>query len=489
MPPPAIVYNGLLSQVRRRSCVGATGAWPTATIMGMGMSTVRRWTGREARILREAYRLSVRNFAKFLGVGARTVSAWDADPQICPRPELQAVLDTALARADDGTRARFELGLAPTRSPRNLDWTADPDRLLLSTNHLWDSELADSALVPEEGMANNVAALRWLMASEGPTPTHHGPLRVGLADLQRIRQARKALKAVDHMHGGGSAFPAARTLLRRELAPLLAGAFTGETGKALFGLVAEVTLDVGWMAYDAGDHRLGRAYFSQSLGFAQAAENRVLGGRALSAMSHQMLHLGEAAIAADLARAARIGSAQAGQPRAVAMFAAMEAMAEGAMQREASAAGALTLAEKALEAAGGDDGPDQLDFNEGGLWGHAARVYRDLGKGPECVQYAELAIAGCHDDHIRTRAQRRAILATALTQIGDIDQAADVGSTIISETWKLQSRHVYLDVETLVAALNQARSVATSAFRDCAREYLATDASRRSHRRAAGQRE
>ncbi len=324
-------------------------------------------------------------------------------------------------------------------------------------------------------MASNVAALRWLLASERSVPPRHGPLHVGLADVERIREARRTLKAVDHMHGGGAAFPSARRLLRRDLAPLLTGSFTGQTGKALFELVAEVTLDVGWMAYDAGDHRLGRAYFSQSLGFAQAAGNRVLGGRALSAMSHQMLHLGEAEIAADLARAARIGSTQAGQPRAVAMFAAMEAMAEGAMKREASATDALAMAEKALEAAEGvDDGPDQIDFNEGGLWGHAAHVYRDMGKGPVCVRYAELAITGCHADHIRTRAQRRAILAAAFTQIGDLDQAADVGSTIVKETWNLQSRHVYLEVKTLATALDDARSVATSAFRDSAREYLAT---------------
>jgi DNA-binding transcriptional regulator YiaG len=42
------------------------------------MTTVGRWTGREAKLLREALRLSVRDFAAHLGVGVRTVNKWDA---------------------------------------------------------------------------------------------------------------------------------------------------------------------------------------------------------------------------------------------------------------------------------------------------------------------------------------------------------------------------------------------------------------------------
>jgi hypothetical protein len=61
------------------------------------VATVQRWTGKEAHALRQAMRLSVRGFARYLGVGARTVAAWDAHGErIVPRPEMQAALDTAL---------------------------------------------------------------------------------------------------------------------------------------------------------------------------------------------------------------------------------------------------------------------------------------------------------------------------------------------------------------------------------------------------------
>lgn len=72
------------------------------------MLTVRQWTGREARALRLARRRTVRAFAEELGVGVRTVSKWEqygADTQ--PRPDTQAILDTALARATTEERERF----------------------------------------------------------------------------------------------------------------------------------------------------------------------------------------------------------------------------------------------------------------------------------------------------------------------------------------------------------------------------------------------
>ncbi|MGW3493404.1 helix-turn-helix domain-containing protein [Streptomyces sp. NPDC001020] len=72
------------------------------------MVTVQRWSGREARLLRDALRMSLRDFAAYLGVSDRTVSNWEAGgASYQPRAESQAVLDTALGRASDDAKARF----------------------------------------------------------------------------------------------------------------------------------------------------------------------------------------------------------------------------------------------------------------------------------------------------------------------------------------------------------------------------------------------
>jgi transcriptional regulator with XRE-family HTH domain len=71
------------------------------------MTVVERWVGREARLLRQAMRLTVRDFAEDLGVNPRTISRWEAGGGRAPGPELQRALDTVLARADPGDRERF----------------------------------------------------------------------------------------------------------------------------------------------------------------------------------------------------------------------------------------------------------------------------------------------------------------------------------------------------------------------------------------------
>lgn len=79
------------------------------------MVTVQRWSGREARLLRDALRMSLRDFAAYLGVSDRTVSNWEGGgASYQPRAESQAVLDTALGRASDDAKARFAAALGKT---------------------------------------------------------------------------------------------------------------------------------------------------------------------------------------------------------------------------------------------------------------------------------------------------------------------------------------------------------------------------------------
>lgn len=74
------------------------------------MTPVRRWTGCGATALRTALRQSRRDFAAHLGVAARTVSKWEAGGvSVCPRPEMQAALDTVLRRGGAEVESRFEL--------------------------------------------------------------------------------------------------------------------------------------------------------------------------------------------------------------------------------------------------------------------------------------------------------------------------------------------------------------------------------------------
>ena len=72
------------------------------------MGTVQQWSGVEVRALREAKRMSIREFAAHLGISERMVSKWEAGREaIHPRPVNQAALDTCLSRSDPDVQARF----------------------------------------------------------------------------------------------------------------------------------------------------------------------------------------------------------------------------------------------------------------------------------------------------------------------------------------------------------------------------------------------
>jgi len=82
------------------------------------------WTGREARALRTALRMSIESFAEHLGVGVRTVAHWDAKRSAAkPFPAMQEVLDAALDRATPAQQLRFELLVREPAAGTGSDWS------------------------------------------------------------------------------------------------------------------------------------------------------------------------------------------------------------------------------------------------------------------------------------------------------------------------------------------------------------------------------
>jgi hypothetical protein len=81
------------------------------------MTVIDQWTGRHARALQAAMRLTNEAFADHLGVAARTVAKWRERPDMVPSPQLQEALDTALRLASVDTRARFAANLGPVPRP------------------------------------------------------------------------------------------------------------------------------------------------------------------------------------------------------------------------------------------------------------------------------------------------------------------------------------------------------------------------------------
>ncbi len=325
--------------------------------------------------------------------------------------------------------------------------------------------MTGQALTTADSTATS-AALRWLVlpkpegGSQADANAH-----MGHADVARFRTARVQLKRLDDTLGGGAAYPLAHAYVESEAAPLLKGSSDSEIGVDLLAAVAELYLDLGWMAYDAGQQNRARQHMLDSLRLSHAAH----GG--LIALSHQALHLGRPQEAVDLARAARAGATELATPSVTAMFTAMEACAHAAVGDDKQCESSLATAETALTKRRDGDDPGWLDFDQGGLWGHAARAYRDLGRPHRARTFAEDAIRSCRPDHSRTRAQRTAILASALAKLGEFEEAAEVGRRVVTAAWQLRSCHVLCDVSELLGLLGPGDG--SSGFVEQAHELLA----------------
>ncbi|WP_066954766.1 helix-turn-helix domain-containing protein [Streptomyces lushanensis] len=102
------------------------------------MATVHHWTGLEARALRLALRLSVRAFAERLGLAVATISKWEKLRSATePRPDTQAILDTALGRADASVHLRFETLLSEMAGPGQV---AGGRRVTAAGPRAWEYE-------------------------------------------------------------------------------------------------------------------------------------------------------------------------------------------------------------------------------------------------------------------------------------------------------------------------------------------------------------
>lgn len=100
------------------------------------MDVVTGWTGRAACALQAALRMSNEAFAEHLDIGVRTVAGWHQKPDLRPRPEMQQLLDTALARAPAAAGERFAQlnGQSPAVSDRGDEngAAADAQRLTVA---------------------------------------------------------------------------------------------------------------------------------------------------------------------------------------------------------------------------------------------------------------------------------------------------------------------------------------------------------------------
>lgn len=328
-----------------------------------------------------------------------------------------------------------DLGLS---YPRNVS-----DGIAAVTD-LWQADLANtSALLtaPPNVGAWNEASLSWLVATRHDAARSTGSRRVRPADVAGVRSTTDMFDQLDGQHGGGHARAALIQFLRTDLSGLLRGSYDDATGRELFKAAAQATLLAAWMSYDAGLHGLAQRYFIQALKLAESTGDRLLGASILDAMSHQATFVGRYREAANLARAARMGTATAGSASASAHFYAMEARALARLGDGTACDEAMAGAVREFERRNVETDPADwfAYFNDSELAAELGHCNRDLGRAVNASTYATQSLGPTSSGYIRSDFFATMVLADAYLDQGETEQACQVALDALNIGEQLKS--------------------------------------------------
>jgi transcriptional regulator with XRE-family HTH domain len=368
---------------------------------------VARWTGQEASALRQALRMTIRDFADHLGVAERTVAKWEASGlAMVPVPVMQAALDTVLTRAPDEAKGRFGMLLAALRDPAGVAGSADT---------LGAAGLPGPAPMPRRLDPEAIRRLQTILVEYVKIDNLLGPAH--LLDLTTL-----------HLNFIGELLTIAAGQVRTEL--LTVGASYAEFA--------------GWLYQDAGNPQSATYWTDRALSWAQTADNHLMVSYVLMRKSNQASGLGDAARTLDLARAA-LRKQDRLSPRARALALRQEAHGHALSEDPLACARALAAAHEQAAAPGDhrDEEPALTGYcTPSYIDGEAADCWMLLGQPHKAVAILEHGLAEWPAQYQRDRGLNLARLAVAHAADREPEQACAVAQEaagIVSNTWSARA--------------------------------------------------
>ncbi|UKY53197.1 transcriptional regulator [Streptomyces inhibens] len=366
-----------------------------------------------------------------------------------PRGRVPAIIAEALSSKLGRTVSTEEIGMANGNSVTcgvGLHFAATVEDTLAQVRELWHMDAESRGLLSRSAMTASALvepSRDWLVSSSDPQVARSrrlGP-RVGMTDVELVRTTTQALVELDHRVGSGHVRPVVVACLSSVLSGLMDGSYGETTGRHLFAAAARLTELAGYTALDTGQPGLAQRYYIQALRLAQAADDRGYGGYVLAAgLSHLALGFGCSREAVQLARAAQEGTRGQAPLAARAMFYVTEARGYALLGDARTCGILMDKATEAMTHVDPDNTPDWIaHFDRAYLADELAHCYRDLKQPRLAARRAEEALAR----HSQTRVRRRTIdlllLASALVQAGDIEDACQVAKQAITLLARLRS--------------------------------------------------
>lgn len=367
------------------------------------------------------------------GVSRSHLSMWVLGTH--PSGRAPDILCETLSRKLGRMVSLSEIGLAGPggNSEGGSDWSSNPGALLAELGgddlDMQRRTVLAAAVYSVAGLALPPAS--W-WASAPAAAKARQPIssrRVRADDVEDLRHVTSYFSARDQQRGGGRGRRALVGYLRDEAVPLLSGRFTTEEMRRdTYSAVAEMAYLVGWMAFDASEHRTAQRYLSYAAGIAAEASDGPLSGHILRALAHQAVDLGHPQRALDLSGAS-MSSDRYGQaaPRERSLLSIVHARSLAAVGDRGGALAAITRAERDLSHADTDEAPRRVGFfQEASLAHETACALRDLGYPRDAEIHFQRSVATRRSQlYARTHSVTLGYLGAVQVRQGRLDEACN----------------------------------------------------------------
>lgn len=377
-----------------------------------------------------------------------------------PRPPTPACIAAALAERLGRPVSVMDIGMSEPRggnADMGLDFPRELADALRGVLDFWRH--VDRRAFLNRSFAVGAFAVpvtRWLAVPAEAATAHHGSQRVGRGDLDQLWQAVEDARLADSRFGGGNWQASSTAACLREYAtPLLRGSYTEETGKDLFRVTAELSRQIGWSAFDAGQHGAAQRHFIQALRLARAAGDVEVGAYVLTTMSLATFLRGYPSEAVDMAEGAYERAKHLPGAAKVLSFAKLaQARAHARAGEAGEASTALVLSENLLGQARPETDPAWMTYyTHERLATDATEIHRDLGRPNDALNWSRQADEMPTDRYTRAVGIRLAVETSAYLQKHELDKGLATGRHAVDLLSQVRSARAHSYIHDVTATL------------------------------------
>ncbi|MGW6605778.1 hypothetical protein [Streptomyces sp. NPDC055036] len=274
--------------------------------------------------------------------------------------------------------------------------------------------------------------------------------RLGMADVERVRNVATRLHEVDDLHGGAELSTAAAHYIDHVEQAARRCTYGDRVQTGLYGALGEVATSAGWFAFDAEQQKAARHWWDAGLRYALLAHDKQLQARIWSSMSHQACVLGHGGEAVAIARAALAETRGRRDGQLSALLHTRVARGHSVQGQSGRFGRSMLRAEQEFERQSEEPQRWLRFFNSGEISSTAALGFIDLGQAANAVDSARDALAVVRSTPLRrNELAARVRLGRSLAAAGELEAAIASGEKALDLLPKVSSPRINAGLKQL----------------------------------------